>query len=201
MLIPWAVFWGLFHTTTNPWLSTALPFLLMLLMVIHLTPHHQPGILEIGSLGFLGLSVILAFGRVPWFLRWGSVIGGAFQGILWLSALWEPGPSYPAKNAEKTARDQGYSASAIIHLMWGYQFLLATNLGMLAEFLTQISAALTIFRFALLGPGLLLTWIIKERSNIPQSSHPQKANRQVKTAAAFGIVLNAALIIQMIWMG
>ncbi len=205
-LIPWAVFWALFQQTTNPWLSTTLPFLLMLLIVIDRTLHHHPSWLDIGSLTFLGLSVGLTFGQVPWFLRWGSVIGSAFQGLLWLSSPGLYRPSHLSGNAEKALTPKMKTSwigptNSIIHLMWGYQFILLTNLGILAQLLTKLKTPLTICQYALVGLSIFLTWVIQNRSGTPHFGHPRKTDRQIKTAAIIGMALNAALILQMIRMG
>lgn len=159
----------------------------MLLIMIYHTLHHHATRVEIGSLMFFALSVHLAFGRAAWFLRWGSAIGSAFQGLLWLSSAYQCGLSQYAENAKKkdfTQKEDKTSwinpANPTIHLMWGYQFILTTNLRILTELLTKLKTPLTICRYTLVGPTIFLTWLSKRRSGVPPSAIPKRQTVKLK---------------------
>ncbi len=205
--IPWTLFWTLFDLTDSLWLRGGLPLGLMALLVFYRTRFNQSTWLEWGSLAFFAVNAALLFFKVPWYLPWGSVIGSTAQGILWLASLLLPGRPLSADYSrwdysEKLVRTSLFlHPNAVITLMWGWQYLLSTGLGIAAGFLPGQATLLTVLRFLLLAPAFIFTARYQKNADNRPVQDVERAFRQMRGLAGFGLLVAVGLIAWMIWLG
>lgn len=205
--IPWTLFWALFDLTDSLWLRGGLPLGLMALLVLYRARFNKPTWLEWGSLAFFTANAALLFFKVPWYLPWGSVIGSTAQGILWLASLLLPGRPLSADYSrwdysEKLVRTSLFlHPNAVITLMWGWQYLLSTGLGIAAGLLPGQAILLTVLRFLLLAPAFIFTERYQKNADNRPVRDVERAFRQMRRLAGFGLLVAVGLIAWMIWLG
>ncbi len=207
VFIPWTLFWVLFNLTDALWLRGVLPLGLMLILVAYRVIFDKPTWLEWGSLAFFTANIALLSFHVPWYSRWGSVMGSAAQGILWLASLLLPSRPLSADYSrwdysEKLVRTSLFlHPNAVISLMWGWQYLVSIGLGITAGLSPTYETLFTILRFLLLIPAFIFT--VRHPRNA--DNHPvrdvERSFRRIRVLAGLGIAIAAGLVGLMIRVG
>ena len=205
--IPWTLFWSLFDLTDTLWLRGVLPLGLTLILIIYRLVFNKPSWLEVGSLAFFAANTAILALQIPWYAHWGSVIGSAVQGILWLASLLFAKVPLCADYARWDYSDKLVRTSLFLHpnalisLVWGWQYLLSIGLGITAGLVPSLNVLLTVLRFLLLVPAFIFT----ERHPKNADNHPirdvKRSFRRIRVLAGIGMVIAVGLIGLMIWLG
>ncbi len=168
--IPWILHWSTFDIPgLSHWISVGLPLLLSIMIVGYRLVFDRPTWMEWGGLGFFTISGGLALTGSPGYAHWGSIIGSLVMAGLWLSSL----------QFSKTPLSAEYSKwgfvkalwqnsmfiypNAVISLMWGWQFIAASALGIFALLLPEQMLVFTLARYLLLVPAFIFTSIYQKR--------------------------------------
>jgi len=175
--IPWILHWVTFDIPgVSRWISVGLPLLLSMLTVSYRlvtssqpTNSQDPTWLEWGGLGFFMLASVLTLTDDIGFSEWGSIISSVVMGSLWLgSLLFSKSPvsaEYSKWGFVKALwrNSMFIYPNAVISLMWGWQFLVASLLGMTAILLPEQMIIFTVVRYLLLVPAFIFTSVYQKR--------------------------------------
>jgi apolipoprotein N-acyltransferase len=149
--IPWILHWVMFDIPgVSRWISVGLPLLLSILIVSYrlITGSQSanspdPTWLELGGLGFFTLASVLALTGDIGFSKWGSIVSSVVMGSLWLGSLLFSKTPLSAEYSKwgfiKTLWQNSMFIypNAVISLMWGWQYLAAALLGVVAILLYE----------------------------------------------------------------
>lgn len=204
-MIPWMLFWITFHTPgVGRWVSVGLPFLLVLFLVGYRRVFGKPTWMEWGGLGFFALAGILTLVGDSTFATWGSVASSIVMGALWLGTLVFAGMPLCADYVKWGYIRRLWRTSLFIHpnsvisLMWGWQYLVASVLGIGAERLPHLGTVLTVIRYLLLVPAFAFTFAYPKGSANRRIADIDEALAQMRTWAGVGLVVAVGMILA-IW--
>ena len=169
--IPWILHWVTFDIPgVSRWISVGVPLMLSILIVgYRLATNSQsadsqhPTWLEWGGLGFFTLANVLILNGDIGFSEWGSIVSSLVMGSLWLgSLLFSKSPlsaEYSKWGFVKALwrNSMFLYPNAVISLMWGWQFLAASLLGVVAILLPEQVVIFTVLRYLLLVPSFIFT--------------------------------------------
>ena len=168
--IPWMIHWITFDIPgISHWISVGLPLLLSALIIGYRLAFDRPTWMEWGGLGFFTISGTLALTGSPGYTHWGSIISSVVMAALWLSSL----------QFSKTPLSAEYSKwdfvkalwrnsmfiypNAVITLVWGWQFIMASFLGIAALLIPEQMLVFTIARYLLQVPAFIFTYVYQKR--------------------------------------
>lgn len=204
--IPWMIHWITFDIPgISHWISVGLPLLFATLIVGYRlatgsqsTNPQSPAFLEWGGLGFFTLAGALALTGSEGFAHWGSIISSVVMGGLWFgSILFVKIPlsgEYSKWSFVKTLwrNSMFIYPNAVITLVWGWQFIAASALGIAAILLPEQMVVLTVARYLLLVPAFIFTSVYQKRTPI---SNPQFTNTQLRFWAGMGLSAVSGLLL------
>ncbi|MDM8518550.1 nitrilase-related carbon-nitrogen hydrolase [Anaerolineales bacterium HSG6] len=177
--IPWIAFWIMFDIPSIPaWLKVGLPFIVSVLTVgyrwsvakVNSRLSFPPTWFDWGSLGFFTLAGILTMTGDVGFPVWGSVISSVVMAGLWLGSIvfakMPLSANYSKWQYVKTLWSNSIfiHVNAVISLMWGWQFIVASLIGIAAMLLPQWHISLTVLRYLLLIPAFIFTAQYQKRA-------------------------------------
>ncbi len=199
---PWIIHWSTFDIpSVSYWVSVGIPFLLTILIVsyrlIFSNPNSQtPTLMEWGGLAYFTLAGALALTDAEGYAHWGSIVSSLVMGGLWLGSIL------------KTPLSAEYSKwgfikglwrnsmfiypNAVISLMWGWQFIVASLLGVAAVLLPEQKLAFTLARYLLLIPAFIFTSTYQKRAPI---SNPRFTDAQLNFWAGMGLSAISGLLL------
>lgn len=199
--IPWIIHWSTFDLpSVSYWISVGLPLLLSALIVGYrlffsrpnsqFTNLQSPTFMEWGGLGMFLAAAGLALTNAPGYAEWGSVVSGFVMAGLWFSSLQFS--SLPLSgDYSKWGFVKGLwknsmfiYPNAVISLMWGWQFIAASSLGIVAIFLPEQKLIFTLTRYLLLIPAFIFTATYQKRAPI---SNPKFTIQQLRFWAGMGL--------------
>ncbi len=197
--IPWILHWSTFDIpNVRHWISVGLPILLSIMIVIYRLTFERPTWMEWGTFGFFTLSGALALTGSAGYAHWGSIVSTLVMAGLWLSSL----------QFSKTPLSGEYSKwgfikglwgnsmfiypNAVISLMWGWQFIAASALGIAALLLPEQMLILTLTRYLLLVPAFIFTSTYQKRAPI---SNPKLSDSQLRFWAGMGLSAVSGLLL------
>ncbi|MBL7163469.1 MAG: SCP2 sterol-binding domain-containing protein [Anaerolineales bacterium] len=205
--IPWILHWSTFDIPgLSHWISVGLPLLLSIMIVGYRLAFDRPTWMEWGALGFFTFSGALALtgspglalSRAEGYAHWGSIVSTLVMAGLWLSSL----------QFSKTPLSGEYSKwgfikglwqnsmflypNAVISLMWGWQFIAASALGIAALLLPEQMLILTLTRYLLLVPAFIFTSAYQKRVPI---SNPKLTDSQFRFWAGMGLSAVSGLLL------
>ena len=176
--IPWILHWVTFDIPgVSRWISVGLSLLLSILIVgYRLVTSSQsadsqhPTWLEWGGLGFFALASVLTLTGDIGFSEWGSIVSSVVMGGLWLGSLMFSKTPLSAEYSKwgfvkaLWRNSMFIYTNAVISLMWGWQFLAASLLGVAAILLPEQMMIFTIIRYMLLVPAFIFTSVYQKRA-------------------------------------
>jgi hypothetical protein len=162
--VPWIIYWITFGSFgLSPMVSIELPLALSAAIVVYRLRYNRPGWLEVGGLAFLSLGALLTVLKVSAFATWGSVWSNLFMGALWLASLVAGNEPLCMQYVKWKFDRQLWNVSlfktinAVISVAWGWQAILAANLGGIGLLLPGMSVTFTILRYLTLVPATAFT--------------------------------------------
>ena len=169
--IPWILHWVTFDIPgVSRWISVGLPLLLSIVIVGYQLAFDRPTRMEWGGLGFFVLASALTLAGETGFLMWGSIISSVVMAGLWLSSL-QFSPTPLSAEYSKWAyikalwrNSMFIYPNAVISLMWGWQFIFASMLGIAAILLPEQMVIFTVLRYLLLIPAFIFTSVYQKRA-------------------------------------
>jgi apolipoprotein N-acyltransferase len=207
--IPWIIHWSTFDIpAVSHWVSVGLPILLAVLIVGYRLlfsnpnanlPHPQsPTLMEAGSLAYFTLAVILALTGSAGYAHWGSIIASLVMGGLWLGSI-----QFAEKPLSAEYSKWGFIKplwrnsmflypNAVISLMWGWQFIAASLIGVVAILLPEQRLVFTLVRYLLLVPAFIFTSTCQKRAPI---SNPRFSDAQLRFWAGMGLSAISGLLL------
>ncbi|MCD4751735.1 MAG: SCP2 sterol-binding domain-containing protein [Anaerolineaceae bacterium] len=197
--IPWILHWVTFDIPgISHWISVGIPLLLSIMIVGYRLVFDRPTWMEWGGLGFFSLTGGLALTGSSGYAHWGSIVSSLVMAGLWLSSL----------QFSKTPLSGDYSKwgfikalwqnnmftypNAVISLMWGWQFITASLLGIAAILLPEQMIFLTVARYLLLVPAFIFTSTYQKRVPI---GNPKMTNSQLRFWAGMGLSAISGLLL------
>ncbi|MCK4899467.1 MAG: SCP2 sterol-binding domain-containing protein, partial [Anaerolineales bacterium] len=207
--IPWILHWITFDIPgVGRWISVGLPLLLSALIVAYRlafsrpnpqSPNTQaPTFLEWGGLGFFSLAGVLALTGSHGYAVWGSILSSVVMGGLWFSSLlfakMPLSGEYSKWGFVKALwrNSMFLYPNAIISLMWGWQFIAASFLGIAALLLPGQTLIFTLARYLLLVPAFIFTSVYQKRVPIP---NPKLTNTELRFWAGLGLSAVSGLLL------
>jgi apolipoprotein N-acyltransferase len=199
--IPWIIHWSTFDIpNVSHWISVGLPLLLSTLIVAYrlaygrptsqITNPQLPTFLEWGGLGFFVISAGLALTGSEGYSKWGSLVSEvAIAGIWFSSLLLSKMPlsgEYSKWSFIKPMWRNGMFIypNSVITLVWGWQFITALVLGIVAVYLPNQKLIFTLARYLLLVPAFVFTAEYQKRVPI---SNPKLTDSQLRFWAGMGL--------------
>jgi apolipoprotein N-acyltransferase len=169
--VPWIIHWVTFDISgVGAWVSVGLPLLLSILIVGYRKVYDRPTVMEWGGLGFFALAGGLSLLGESGFMVWGSVTSSLVMALLWLGTILLTQMPLSGEYS-KWGFVQGLwpnsmfiYPNAVISLMWGWQFIAASLLGVIAILLPEQATLFTVLRYLLLIPAFIFTSIIQKRA-------------------------------------
>ena len=176
--IPWILHWVTFDIPgMSRWISVGLPLLLSMLIVGYRlvtssqpTDSQYPTWLEWGGLGFFTLASVIMLTDDIGFSEWGSIVSSVVMGGLWLGSLMFSKNPLSAEYSKWSFTKALWRNSmfiypnAVISLIWGWQFLAASLLGVAANLLPEQVIIFTVIRYLLLVPAFIFSSIYQKRA-------------------------------------
>jgi len=204
-LAPTIVYWVLFNLPVNPWVTVGVPLVLSLVILGYRMIFDRPTWLEVGVALFFVLMAALL--QVPGSMRWGSVFASLVMGGIWLSSLvFSEMPVSAAYSKWSVVRALwGLSLfihpNAVISLLWGWQFIVASALGMAAIWLSNLRVPFTIAQYGLILPASwFTTWYQKGIRN-RRVADVDKALAQIRILATIGLgVIGVMTLVIGVWL-
>lgn len=205
--IPWILHWSTFDIpAVSHWISIGLPLLLISLIVAYRlsfspskTENAQPPtFMEWGSFAYFIFAGALALAGSEGFAHWGSIVGTFIMGGLWLSSIQFAKTPLSAEYSKWSyvkalwRNSMFIYPNAVISLMWGWQFILASFLGIAAILLPEQMAIFTVVRYLLLVPAFIFTSQYQKRTPI---SNPRIIDHQLRFWAGMGLSAVSGLLL------
>ncbi len=199
--IPWIIHWSTFDIpNVSHWISVGLPLLLSALIVGYrlffsrpnpqFTNPQPPTFLEWGGLGFFIISAGLALTGSEGYSKWGSIVSDVAMAGIWFSSLllskMPLSGEYSKWGFIKAMWRNGMFIypNAVISLVWGWQFITALVLGIVAIYLPDQKLIFTLARYLLLVPAFIFTAEYQKRVPI---SNPKLTDSQLRFWAGMGL--------------
>ena len=205
-MIPWMLFWITFDISgVSRWVSVGLPLLLVLFIVGYRLMFDKPTWMEWGGLGFFALAGILTLVGDSTFATWGSVASSVVMGALWLGTVVFADMPLCADYVRWSYIERLWRTSLFIHpnavisLMWGWQYLVASLLGIGAILLPHLGTVLTVIRYLLLVPAFVFTSAYPKGSANRRIADIDLALAQIRTGATVGLVVAVGMFLW-IWL-
>jgi len=197
--IPWIIHWSTFDIPkVSHWISVGIPLLLSILLVGYRLKFDRPTFMEWGGLGFFTLSGALALTGSPGYAHWGSIVSSLVMAGLWLSSIQFTKMPLSGEYS-KWAFIKGLWGNsmfiypnAVISLMWGWQFIVATLLGIAAILLPEQMLVFTLARYLLLIPAFIFTSVYQKRVPI---SNPKISESQFRFWVGMGLSAISGLLL------
>ena len=200
--LPWIVHWITFDIPgLSHWISVGLPLLLSALIVGYRLMFDKPTWMEWGALGFFSLAGILTLTGDVGFAVWGSVISSGVMAGLWLGTLlFSDMPlsgDYSKWGFVKALwrNSMFIYPNAVISLMWGWQFIAAALLGVVALLLPEQRVLFTILRYLLLVPAFIFTVAYQKRAPQSEIRNPQSQMERLRFWAGMGLSAVSGLLL------
>ncbi len=197
--IPWMLHWSTFDVPgVSHGISVGLPLLLAALIVGYRLIFAKPTWMEYGGLGFFTLAGALALTGSPGYAHWGSTISSVVMGGLWLSSLLFAKMPLSGEYSKwgfvraLWRNSMFIYPNAAISLMWGWQFILASFLGIAAILLPEQMVLFTVSRYLLLIPALVFTSTYQKRVPI---TTPKLTDSQLRFWAGMGLSAVSGLLL------
>jgi len=197
--IPWILHWVMFEIPgISHWISVGLPLLLSLLIVSYRLVFDRPTWMEWGSLGFFTLAGALALTGSSGYAHWGSIVSSVVMAGLWLISLrFSKMPlsgEYSKWDFVKALWQNSMFIypNAVISLVWGWQFIAASLLGIAAILLPEQMLTFTLVRYLLLVPAFIFTSTYQKRVPI---SNPKLTDTQLRFWAGMGLSAVSGLLL------
>lgn len=176
--IPWILHWVTFDIPgVSRWISVGLPLLLSMLIVGYRldtssqsADSQHPTWLEWGGLGFFAFASVLILTGDIGFSEWGSIVSSVVMGGLWLGSLMFSKTPLSAEYSKwgfvkaLWRNSMFIYPNAVISLIWGWQFLAASLLGVAAILLPEQMMIFTVIRYMLLVPAFIFTSVYQKRA-------------------------------------
>ena len=198
-LAPWIIHWSTFDIPNlSHWISVGIPLLLSILLVGYRLKFDRPTFMEWGGLGFFGLSGAFALTGSEGYAHWGSIVSSLVMAGLWLSSIqFKKMPlcgEYSKWGFIKGLWNNSMFIypNAVISLMWGWQYIFATMLGIAAILLPEQMLVLTISRYLLLVPAFIFTAVYQKRVPI---SNPKLTDAHFRFWVGMGFAVIAGLLL------
>jgi apolipoprotein N-acyltransferase len=189
--IPWILHWSTFDIpNVSHWISVGLPLLLAALIVGYRLVYDRPTWLEWGGLGFFIISTGLALTGSEGYSKWGSIVSDVAMAGIWFSSLllskMPLSGDYSKWSFIKPLWRNGMFIypNAVISLVWGWQFITALVLGIVAICLPDQKLIFTLARYLLLVPAFIFTAEYQKRVPI---SNPKLTDSQLRFWAGMGL--------------
>jgi len=206
--IPWILHWSTFEIPIlSHWISVGLPLLFSIMIVIYRLIFDRPTWMEWGGLGFFTISGALALTGSSGYAHWGSIVSSLVMAGLWLSSL----------QFSKTPLSAEYSKwdfvkalwqnsmfiypNAVISLMWGWQFIAASTLGIFALLLPEQMLVFTLARYLLLVPAFIFTSIYQKRVLELKVDDYEKTFARLRFWAGMGLLAIFGILTYLFWVG
>jgi putative sterol carrier protein len=200
--IPWIVHWVTFDIPgVSHWISVGLPLLLSLAIVGYRLAFGRPTWMEWGGLGFFVLAGALVLTGSPGYARWGSIVSSVVMAGLWLSSLQFAKTPLSAEYAKWAYIKALWRNSLFIHpnavisLMWGWQFILASLLGIAAILLPAQMVIFTVTRYLLLVPAFIFTSSYQKRALQLRVDDYEKTMSRLRFWAGMGLSVVSGLLL------
>ena len=197
--IPWIIHWSTFDIPgISHWISIGLPLLISTLIVGYRLKFDRPTFMEWGGLGFFTLSGALALTGSPDYTHWGSIVSTLVMAGLWLSSIQFAKMPLSGEYSKWCfikglwGNSMFIYPNAVISLMWGWQFIVATMLGIAAILLPEQMLVLTISRYLLLIPAFIFTSSYQKRVPIP---NPRFTDANLNFLAGLGLSAISGLLL------
>jgi len=197
--LPWMIHWITFDLPgVSHWISVGLPLLLAALIVGYRLAFDRPTWLEVGGLGFFALAGVLALTGDAGFAVRGSIISSVVMGVLWLGTLLFSDSPLSAEYSKwgyvraLWRNSMFLYPNAVISLMWGWQFIVATLVGVAVILLPDLSTVFTVIRYLLLVPAFIFTSVYQKRAPIP---NPRFTDSQLRFWAGMGLSAASGLLL------
>ena len=203
--VPWIIHWSIFDIPgLGYWIKVGLPLLLSALIVAYRKIFDKPTFMELGGFGFFLFSSGLCLIGIEGYGDWGSILSNITIGGLWLSSLI----------FRKTPLSSEYSKwgfikalwnnslfiypNMVISLMWGWQYIFSTGLGISAIIFPENMIIFTIARYLLLIPAFIFTSVYQKRVPI---LNPRFNTDQLRSWAWIGLAIYSGLLLGVLIFG
>ncbi|MBT4310504.1 MAG: hypothetical protein HN560_14845 [Anaerolineae bacterium] len=197
--IPWIIHWSTFDIpNVSHWISVGIPLFLSILLVGYRLKFDRPTFMEWGGLGFFTLSGALALTGSEGFAHWGSIVSSLVMAGLWLSSIQFAKMPLSGEYSKwgfvkgLWGNSMFIYPNAVISLMWCWQFIAATMLGIAAILLPEQMLVLTISRYLLLIPAFIFTSAYQKRVPI---SNPRFTDANLNFLAGMGLSAISGLLL------
>jgi len=207
LFVPWTIFWILFDIkSVSPWLGAGIPFILMSLILLYRLIYNRSPWQETASWAFFLAACVLApIARWQYFLTWGSIAGSLFMGFMWLISL-SPLIRLPfcAEYSRwglisKLWRNSMFvQPNMAISVVWGWEFIIAGVVGILARIYPALFIPFTIIRYGLMIPAAIFTTLYQKGSMERQFKDIDKAMSTLRIWAYIGCAVIVAMLI-LLW--
>ena len=208
-LIPWILHWVTFDIPgVSRWISVGLPLLLSTLVVGYrlfassqATDAQYPTWLEWGGLGFFALASVLTLTGDIGFSEWGSIVSSVVMGGLWLGSLMFSKTPLSAEYSKwgfvkaLWRNSMFIYPNAVISLMWGWQFLAASLLGVAAILLPEQMMVFTVIRYMLLVPAFIFTSVYQKRATQLRVDDYEATMGRLRFWAGIGLSVVSGLLL------
>jgi len=197
--IPWIIHWSTFDIPNlSHWISVGLPLLISTLIVAYRLKFDHPTFMEWGGLGFFTLSGTLALTGSEGYAHWGSIVSSLVMAGLWLSSIQFAKMPLSGEYSKwgfikgLWGNSLFIYPNAVISLMWGWQFIVATMLGIAALLLPEQMLPFTLARYLLLIPAFIFTSVYQKHVPI---SNPKISESQFRFWVGMGLSAISGLLI------
>jgi len=197
--IPWIIHWSTFEIpNVSHWISVGLPLLISTLIVGYRLKFDRPTFMEWGGLGFFTLSGALALTGSEGYAHWGGIVSTLVMAGLWLSSIQFAKMPLSGEYSKwgfikgLWGNSMFIYPNAVISLMWGWQFIAATMLGIAAILLPEQMLPFTLARYLLLVPAFIFTSAYQKRVPI---ANPKISESQFRFWVGMGLSAISGLLL------
>lgn len=203
-LLPWIMHWILFGLSPASGMNLVIPLFLSLMIIGYRLKYGGLTWLEWCGVIFFGLAS--AQWLLPWnaWPVWGSVVSGLALSVCWLGSLLVAEKPLSAAYYKWTYTRKPWGSdlfnypNAVISLMWGLQFLMASCLGIAVVLIPEHGGFLSLARFGLLLPAILLTLVWQKKApDWPVADYPH-AFARLRRIAVLGLACCAAVFLNLL---
>ncbi len=198
--VPWYVFWIFFGPSNSPWLGVGLPLAMSVLLVAYRVRYNETTLFELGGAAFFLIAAVLTLAGVRGFERTGSLFGSLAQAALWFGSLFTPMPlsgDYAKWSFIKPMwrNSMFIYPNAVIALAWGFEFVVATLVGVAAAVEPPaFFVPLTVVRYGLMVPATLFTIRYVRHSRELKVDDFEQSMARLRLFAAVGLAATVVLV-------